>query len=164
MEYVLLFRKRRPETAPPTPSASDPPLQAPPVAYVIDWFWCDAFGMYFRGWLHGYDRKIESLAIRIGEDTATVGSFQERLDLPPRHPGFAVSKDCGFEIIAANMTTPVHMYPQVRIEGLLPLPLNPGYAESCILARKVAEMPPRGERIKPDLNERARQYPLRETP
>jgi len=68
----------------------------------------------------------------------------------------------GFEVIGANMAKPVNIYPQVRIDPMLQLPLNPGFVESCILSRKIAEIPERG--AAPDTGARALRYPAHQPP
>lgn len=60
----------------------------------------------------------------------------------------------GFEIIKAEMAGPVTIIPDLREGDMARLPLNPGYAESCILARKVG--PPQ---MPTHLGDRAKKYP-----
>jgi SAM-dependent methyltransferase len=313
---------------------------ASPVAYHVDWFWCDPSGMYFKGWIHCHGKLIKSLAIRIGDDETIVDGFHDRPDVPPFFPDVEVPNACGFEayvpsipgkpvlfnietaegrffapleiprrelppppttsplygqfidmvneqkltvlelgsrivgtmtvdnrqifhgagryigmdihpsptvdivgdvhelsslvgaasldaiysisvfehlerpwivaeemnralrpggvvfhstvhswpiheypndfwrfsdeglkvlfgpafgfeVIGALMTNQVSMYPQYRFAALLHLPMNPGYAESCILSRKIAEIPAHAQRNATDLSDRAREYPLR---
>ena len=43
------------------------------------------------------------------------------------------------------MNCPVIIHPDFRSDALLQVPLNPGFAESCILSRKIGEVPERAE-------------------
>jgi SAM-dependent methyltransferase len=48
----------------------------------------------------------------------------------------------GFEVLDAGMRGPVDMYSNVRRGPLLLYPLNPGYANAYVLARKVRDLDP----------------------
>jgi hypothetical protein len=76
---------------------------AGPFAYHLDAFWCDPSGMYFKGWIHGYGKQIETLEIQIGEDRAALEAFHDRPDVAPHYPGFAVPQACGFELYVPSV-------------------------------------------------------------
>lgn len=110
----------------PAVPAPEPVLPPEPlVAYDIDWFWCDAYGMYMRGWFHAYDRKVEGLSVRIGDEETTVSGFHERTDVLPHFPGAAVSKDCGFEIYAPGPPATRAVFVVDTPEGRFETPVKP---------------------------------------
>ncbi len=75
----------------------------PPLTYHFDWFWCDASGMYFRGYIFAKNSRIVKFSIRIGEDVTEVAAFQNRTDVPPHFPAWGVPDDCGFEVYAPGL-------------------------------------------------------------
>jgi len=66
---------------------------AMPIAYALETFWCDKYGIYLQGWLHCYEHPVEQLVIRIGGDSRTITEFSPRADLsavvPDGRAGFA---------------------------------------------------------------------------
>jgi hypothetical protein len=89
-----LLRPRRPATL---PEAAPLPLPLP-VAYLIDQLWCDAHGLYLRGWAHAFAHPVHRLVFASGADTQTLEAFHSRPDLLkffPQHPHVA---DTGFEV------------------------------------------------------------------
>ncbi|HEV2676078.1 MAG TPA: class I SAM-dependent methyltransferase [Aliidongia sp.] len=86
-----------------------PPFE---VAYYIDQCWCDAYGLYLKGWLHCHQHRLDALTVHVGPDSARVVDFHDRPDLlnffadHPHvvHSGFEVYVACrpgvpvGFEV------------------------------------------------------------------
>jgi len=80
----------------------------------------------------------------------------------------------GFEVIAAELVEPMAIYPVRRDFPQCEMPLHPGYGHAVILARKVAELPPRAaleqivsqqlgdSRIYPDSDRAAREQAERD--
>ncbi len=68
--------------------------------------------------------------------------------------------DSGFEILGAGLACEVRCIPEWR-DVLHELPLNPGYTEAWILARKVAELPDSAEATA-ETAARSRSYPSHE--
>ncbi|MGY0792699.1 hypothetical protein ACW7BJ_25295 [Azospirillum argentinense] len=70
----------------------------------------------------------------------------------------------GFEVIAAGMVNVMHMYPEERRGVFASVPINPGYGNAFILARKVRDLPDGAVAWPMDFDEsrdRAAQYPVR---
>ncbi len=73
-----------------------------PTAHGLDAFWCDAHGVYLRGWVHAFEHRVTGLEISAGGRSARVTDFADRPDLlvhypqyaHVRHAGFAVYLDC----------------------------------------------------------------------
>lgn len=71
-------------------------------AHWIDAFWCDAWGIYLRGWAHAYEHRIRALRLESAGRSARVATFTDRPDLLAhypehehvRHGGFAVYLAC----------------------------------------------------------------------
>jgi len=63
----------------------------------------------------------------------------------------------GFEVVASGLSCEVRCVPEWR-DVLHDLPLNPGYGESWVVARKVAELP-EAEGNDPTTASRSRLYP-----
>ncbi|MEA2604207.1 MAG: hypothetical protein QOF89_5199 [Acidobacteriota bacterium] len=71
-------------------------------AYGIDAFWCDAHGLYLRGWVHAYEHRVWALRLESAGRSARVDTFTDRPDLLAfypehehvRHGGFAVYLPC----------------------------------------------------------------------
>ncbi|WP_353862041.1 hypothetical protein [Azospirillum formosense] len=70
----------------------------------------------------------------------------------------------GFEVIAAGMVNAMHMHPEERRGVFATIPLNPGYGNAFILARKVRDLPDGAVAWPIDDNQshdRAKLYPQR---
>ncbi|HEY2830620.1 MAG TPA: hypothetical protein VGJ88_10930, partial [Thermoanaerobaculia bacterium] len=71
-------------------------------AYWIDAFWCDAWGIYLRGWTHAYEHRVRALRLECAGRSARIAAFTDRPDLLDhypehehvRHGGFAVYLAC----------------------------------------------------------------------
>jgi hypothetical protein len=71
-------------------------------AYWLDAFWCDAHGIYLRGWVHAYEHRMRALRVESAGRSARVDRFTDRPDLLAFYPehehvrygGFAVYLAC----------------------------------------------------------------------
>ena len=71
-------------------------------AHWIDAFWCDAWGIYLRGWAHAYEHRVRALRLESAGRSARVTTFTDRPDLLSHYPehdhvrygGFAVYLAC----------------------------------------------------------------------
>ncbi|MBK6407777.1 MAG: class I SAM-dependent methyltransferase [Holophagales bacterium] len=88
-----------------------PPVRSDPsiaYAYLIDQFWCDRYGMYFRGWLHCHERRLLRLEIEVGEARVVVDTFHDRPDLLRFYPDHPHVVHTGFEAwVPSRPGTPV---------------------------------------------------------
>lgn len=100
-------------------------------AYWLDAFWCDAHGIYLRGWVHAFEHPVRALAIESAGCTARVDDFSDRPDLLTfypdhehvRHGGFAIYLSCppGHPVTVALETDGgVARFPLPLPEGPLP--------------------------------------------
>ena len=70
--------------------------------YGLDAFWCDAHGLYLRGWVHAHEHRVRALRVESAGRSARVDTFTDRPDLLAfypehehvRHGGFAVYLAC----------------------------------------------------------------------
>jgi SAM-dependent methyltransferase len=77
-------------------------------AHWLDAFWCDAYGIYLRGWVHAFEHTVRALRVESAGRTARLETFSDRPDLLTfypdhehvRHGGFAVYLACpaGFPV------------------------------------------------------------------
>lgn len=78
---------------------ADPPLFE--VVFFIDQCWCDAYGLYLKGWLHCHQYRLNALVVRVGTDNARVEDFHDRPDLLNFFPDHAHVVHGGFEVYVA---------------------------------------------------------------
>jgi SAM-dependent methyltransferase len=64
---------------------------------MIDALWCDAHGVFVKGWAHAYCRAPTAIHIRSGAYRATTNALFDRPDLQPFFPAL-VSTLCGFAV------------------------------------------------------------------
>jgi SAM-dependent methyltransferase len=94
------------------------------MVHFIDSFWCDLYGVYLKGWLHCYGRKIESLTVQIGEDQAMVSGFHDRPDVATHYPELGTATQCGFEVyLPCRPGTPMSFHVATP-EGSLSVPVE----------------------------------------
>ncbi|HEY3568101.1 MAG TPA: methyltransferase domain-containing protein, partial [Thermoanaerobaculia bacterium] len=67
-------------------------------AYGLDAFWCDAHGLYLRGWAHAYEHPVRALRIESAGRSARVDTFTERPDLLSHYPGHEHVRNAGFAV------------------------------------------------------------------
>ena len=71
-------------------------------AHWLDAFWCDAHGIFLRGWAHAHEHPVRGLRVESAGRSARVDVFTDRPDLLAfypehehvRHAGFAVYLAC----------------------------------------------------------------------
>ncbi|MFA6957471.1 MAG: methyltransferase domain-containing protein [Thermoanaerobaculia bacterium] len=71
-------------------------------AHALDAYWCDAHGIYLRGWIHAYEHRVHSMRVESAGCSADVDAWAERPDLLEFYPehdhvrngGFAVYLEC----------------------------------------------------------------------
>lgn len=88
-----------PAVRPAVPPAVRPVIRT---VYMLDAFWCDAHGLYLRGWAHAHEHRVRALRVESGGRSARVDAFTDRPDLLAfypqhehvRHGGFAVYLAC----------------------------------------------------------------------
>ena len=85
---IVVFREKR--TAP-----------AMRTAHWIDAFWCDASGVYLRGWVHAYEHRVRALRLESAGRVARVEIFADRPDLLDHYPEHEHVRDGGFAIYLA---------------------------------------------------------------
>ncbi len=71
-------------------------------AHWLDAYWCDAHGIFLRGWAHAHEHPVRALRLESAGRSARVDTFTDRPDLLAfypehehvRHAGFAVYLAC----------------------------------------------------------------------
>jgi SAM-dependent methyltransferase len=71
-------------------------------AHWLDAYWCDAHGIFLRGWAHAHEHPVRALRVESAGRSARVATFTDRPDLLAfypehehvRHAGFAVYLAC----------------------------------------------------------------------
>jgi SAM-dependent methyltransferase len=66
--------------------------------HMIDAFWCDAFGIYLRGWVHAYEHRVHALRLESAGRSARIDSFSDRPDLLNHYPEHEHVRYGGFSI------------------------------------------------------------------
>lgn len=118
------------EPAPAPVAASIPMKEAVPApAYMIDWFWCDRYGVYLRGWVHCHHQEILQFDISIGEDRTRVTQFHERADLVQFYPILGERKNFGFEAYIPCRPGTAMTFHLVTAEGAISIPAEMPKAE-----------------------------------
>jgi predicted SAM-dependent methyltransferase len=66
----------------------------PPEKFVhmIDWLWCDAYGVFVKGWAHAHEQPIKALYLRSGDFRAQISEFHDRPDLLNFYPHLSSTK------------------------------------------------------------------------
>jgi SAM-dependent methyltransferase len=97
-------------------------------AHGIDVFWCDAHGLYLRGWIHAHEHRVRALRIESAGRTAQVEAFSDRPDLLAHYPGHEHVRHAGFTVyLACPPGHPVRMILETEGgEASLPLALPEG--------------------------------------
>ena len=73
----------------------DPSIQ---IAWGLDQFWCDRFGLALLGWAHSFGDRLLRLEIEVGDRTEAVTEFAERPDVRDAYPGVAGAARSGFDV------------------------------------------------------------------
>jgi SAM-dependent methyltransferase len=66
--------------------------------HMIDAFWCDASGIYLRGWVHAYEHRVRALRLESAGRSARIDSFSDRPDLLNHYPEHEHVRFGGFSI------------------------------------------------------------------
>jgi SAM-dependent methyltransferase len=98
------------------------------VAHGLDAFWCDAHGLFLRGWVHAHEHRVRALRIDCAGRSARVDTFTDRPDLLAHYPGHEHVRHAGF---AVYLTCPPGHPVSLTLEtdggpACLPLPLPEG--------------------------------------
>lgn len=64
----------------------------------IDAFWCDASGIYLRGWVHAYEHRVRALRLESAGRKVRVDTFSDRPDLLNHYPEHEHVRHGGFSI------------------------------------------------------------------
>ena len=67
-------------------------------AYWLDAFWCDAFGIYLRGWAHTFEHRLLALRAESAGCSARVSVFSDRPDLLAHYPEHEHVRHGGFAV------------------------------------------------------------------
>lgn len=70
-------------------------------AHWLDAFWCDASGIYLRGWVHAYEHRVNALRLESDGRSARVDTFADRPDLLEHYPEHEHVRRGGFAIYLA---------------------------------------------------------------
>jgi len=104
----LLARWRARNSQPSRLSGGNPAVaQELRVVYHLDQFWCDRFGMFFRGWILCLDSPARRLTIAVGEDSEALPRLTSRPDLAPHFPHHDVSMTGFSHYVACSPGEPV---------------------------------------------------------
>lgn len=71
------------------------------VAYSIDQFWCDSYGLFIRGWLHCHTLEVLTAHVVVGPDVVPIGPWVERPDVAQAFPAATHALRCGFQAYVA---------------------------------------------------------------
>jgi SAM-dependent methyltransferase len=97
-------------------------------AYWLDAFWCDAHGLYLRGWVHAHEHRVRALRVESAGRSARVDTFADRPDLLAFYPGHEHVRHGGFAVyLACPPGHPVRL--TLETDGgpaTVPLPLPEG--------------------------------------
>lgn len=97
-------------------------------AYWLDAFWCDASGIYLRGWAHTFEHRLRALRAESAGRSARVDNFSDRSDLLDHYPEHEHVRHGGFAIyLSCPPAHPVSLVFETDAgETTLPLPLPHG--------------------------------------
>jgi SAM-dependent methyltransferase len=132
-----------------------------PTAHWIDAFWCDAWGIYLRGWVHAYEHRVRALRLESAGRWARVATFTDRPDLLNHYPEHEHVRHSGFAVyLACPPAHPVTLVLETDGgEAIVPLELpegpvpqwpreaNAGDTLSPLMRRFVALANERGGRV-----------------
>ncbi|HKI00526.1 MAG TPA: methyltransferase domain-containing protein [Thermoanaerobaculia bacterium] len=98
-------------------------------AYWLDVFWCDAHGLYLRGWVHAHEHRVRALRVEAAGRSARVDTFTDRPDLLAFYPEHEHVRHGGFAVyLACPAGQPVSLTLETdggRVSFPLPLPEGP---------------------------------------
>ncbi|MGA8810058.1 MAG: methyltransferase domain-containing protein [Thermoanaerobaculia bacterium] len=99
-----------------------------PTAHWLDVFWCDASGIYLKGWVHAFENRIRQLQFESAGHCVRVEGFFERPDLLVHYPQYDHVRHSGFAAyLPAPAGHPVTMVVETdRGTARVPFPLPDG--------------------------------------
>jgi len=99
-----------------------------PTAYWLDAFWCDASGIYLRGWVHAFEHRVCALRMESARRSARTDVFADRPDLLEHYPAHEHVRHGGFALyLACPPGHPVTLVVETDGgEAVVPLPLPEG--------------------------------------
>jgi hypothetical protein len=99
-----------------------------PTAHWIDAYWCDAWGIYLRGWVHAYEHPVRALRLESAGRSARVTAFTDRSDLLDHYPEYEHVRYGGFAVyLACPPANPVTLVLETDGgEAIVPLELPEG--------------------------------------
>ncbi|HEY0555147.1 MAG TPA: hypothetical protein VGG20_12830, partial [Thermoanaerobaculia bacterium] len=71
------------------------------VSHGLDAFWCDAHGLFLRGWIHAHEHRVRALRIESAGRSARVDAFADRPDLLAHYPEHEHVRHAGFAVYLA---------------------------------------------------------------
>ena len=71
------------------------------VCHGLDAFWCDAHGLFLRGWIHAHEHRVRALRIESAGRSARVDTFTDRPDLLAHYPEHEHVRHAGFAVYLA---------------------------------------------------------------
>ena len=97
-------------------------------AHGIDAFWCDAHGVYLRGWAHAHEHRVQALRIGSAGRSARVETFSDRPDLLAHYPEHEHVRRAGFAVyLACPPGHPVRLTLETEAgEAVIPFSLPEG--------------------------------------
>jgi SAM-dependent methyltransferase len=97
----------------------------PRITHMIDVYWCDAWGMHLKGWLHAHERRVVELRVRLGAEETVVTSFHDRPDLVPFFPEHPHVVHSGFSAyVEGHAGTPVSLLIKTSDVAWIEMPLQ----------------------------------------
>jgi SAM-dependent methyltransferase len=95
----------------------------------LDAFWCDAHGIFLRGWAHAHEHRMRALRVESAGRSARVDSFTDRPDLLAFYPAHEHVRHAGFAVyLACPPGHPVSLTLETdggAVTSPLPLPEGP---------------------------------------
>jgi SAM-dependent methyltransferase len=67
-------------------------------AHWLDAFWCDASGIYLKGWVHAYENRVRVLQFEAAGHSVRVDQFSDRPDLLTHYPEYEHVRHAGFAV------------------------------------------------------------------
>ncbi|MER9723808.1 MULTISPECIES: methyltransferase domain-containing protein [unclassified Mesorhizobium] len=89
-------------------------LEPGKIVHLIDMLWCDAYGVFVKGWAHAHDLPVKAMYLRSGDFRMQVSEFHDRPDLlnfyphlPSTRYGFSAYLACSpFRPVSLVVETP----------------------------------------------------------
>jgi predicted SAM-dependent methyltransferase len=87
------------------------PEHQPPgkIVHLIDFLWCDAYGVFVKGWAHTHELPIKAMYLRSGDFRVQVSEFHDRPDLLNFYPHLPSTKYGFSAYLACSPFRPVSL-------------------------------------------------------